>query len=179
MAIDQRRSEPVLNVARHIVLALGILVLGVLLSGCAIFTHDQRTAEGPTAEDVWKARFQLMNDRSPSFDETRNFEEETDARVEEFLRKHPEVANSYRVGNLRLFRQVSVGMTKEEITLLLGTPQDVTTDAARIEVLARHWWPLVKPNAKEAWVYPGGWTLYFDGSTLADMTVYRRALLHP
>ena len=155
------------------------LLLGAFLVGCAIFTLDLRTAEGPTAEDVWKARFELMNGRSPSFDEARNFDEQMEAQVEEFLRKHPEVANSYRVGSLRLFRQVSVGMMKEEITLLLGKPQDVTTDAARMEVLARQWWPLVKPNAKEAWVYPGGWTLYFDGSTLADMTRYRRAFLHP
>jgi len=55
----------------------------------------------------------------------------------------------------------------------------MTDDAARMEVLARRWWPTVKPNAKEAWVYPAGWTLYFDGNTVTDMTRYHRAFLHP
>lgn len=155
------------------------LVLGFLLSGCALFTIDQRATEGPTAEDVWKERFQLVNGRSPSFSERQGFETEMEAQVREFLRKNPEVANSYRVSNLRLYRQVIVGMTKEEVSLLLGKPQDVTDDEARMEVLARRWWPAVKPNAKEAWVYPGGWTLYFDGSTVTDMTRYHRALQHP
>ena len=155
------------------------LVLGVLLGGCALFTVDQRASEGPTAEDVWKERFKLVNGRGPSFSETQGFEEQMDAQVREFLRKNPEVGNSYRVTNLRLFRQVMVGMTKEEVTLLLGKPHDVTDDSARMEALARQWWPAVKANAKEAWVYPGGWTLYFDGNTVADMTRYHRAFLHP
>jgi len=160
-------------------LAVGALVLGIVLSGCAFFTIDQRATEGPTAQDVWKERFQLGNGRGPSFSETQGFEDQMDAQVQEFLRKNPEVANSYRVTNLRLSRQVAVGMTKEEVTLLLGKPQDVTDDAARMEGLARRWWPTVKPNAKEAWVYPAGWTLYFDGNTVTDMTRYHRAFLHP
>ena len=155
------------------------LVLGVLLGGCALFTVDQRASEGPTAEDVWKERFKLVNGRGPSFSETQGFEEQMDAQVREFLRKNPEVGNSYRATHLRLFRQVMVGMTKEEVTLLLGKPHDVTDDAARMEVLARRWWPAVKANAKEAWVYPGGWTLYFDGDALTEMTRYHRAFLHP
>lgn len=160
-------------------LVVGILVVGAFVGGCALFTIDQRASEGPTAEDVWKERFKLVNGRSPTFADTAGFEEELDVRVQEFLRKNPEVANSYRVGNLRLFRQVTVGMTKEEVTLLLGKPQDLTVDAARMEALARQWWPAVKPSAKEAWVYPGGWTLYFDGNALTDMTRYHRAFLHP
>ena len=160
-------------------LAVGALFLGIVLSGCAFFTIDQRATAGPTAQDVWKERFQLANGRGPSFSETQGFEDQLDAQVQEFLRRNAEAANSYRVSNLRLFRQVMVGMTKEEVTLLLGKPQDMTDDAARMEVLARRWWPTVKPNAKEAWVYPAGWTLYFDGNTVTDMTRYHRAFLHP
>ena len=154
-------------------------VLGLLLGGCAAFTIDQRASEGPTATDVWKERFKLASGRSPTFADTVGFEEEIDGKVREFLRTNPEVANSYRAANLRLIRQVTVGMTKEEITLLLGKPQELTVDAARMEALARRWWSVVKPNAKEAWVYPGGWTLYFDGNALTEMTRYHRAFLHP
>ncbi|MBI3029284.1 MAG: hypothetical protein HYY64_07240 [Candidatus Rokubacteria bacterium] len=149
--------------------AVGALFLGVFLGGCALFTIDQRATEGPTAQDVWKERFKMDNGRGPSFSETQGFEDQMDAQVQEFLRKNPDVANSYRVSNLRLVRQVMVGMTKGEVTLLLGKPQDMTDDAARMEALARRWWPAVKPNAKEAWVYPGGWTLYFDGNAVTDI----------
>ncbi len=156
-----------------------ILLLAGLLGGCAAFTIDQRASEGPTAEDIWKARFQMVNGRSPTFSDAGNFEDELDARVGEYLRKNPEVANSYRVGTLRFLRQVSVGMKKEEVTLLLGRPLEVTEDPARMQILARKWWPAVKPHAKEAWMYPAGWTLYFDGDTLTDITRYHRAFLHP
>ena len=155
------------------------LLLGVVVGGCAMFTIDERAIEGPTAEKVWKERFKLANGRGPSFSETEGFEEQMDAKVREFLRNNPEVGNSYRATTLRLFRQVAVGMTKEEVTLLLDKPQDVTADAGRMEVLARRWWPTVKANAKEAWVYPGGWTLYFDGNAVTDVTRYHRAFLHP
>ena len=101
-------------------LAVGALFLGIVLGGCAFFTIDQRATEGPTAQDVWKERFQLVNGRGPSFSETQGFEEQMDGQVREFLMKNSEVANSYRVTNLRIFRQVMVGMTKEEVTLLLG-----------------------------------------------------------
>jgi hypothetical protein len=153
------------------------LILGLLLGGCALFTIDQRTTEGPTAEGIWKARFQAAQGRSPSFVEKQTFEEEMEARVRDFLWNNPEVANSLRVGNLRLFRQVTVGMTKGEITLLLGKPQDVTDAPARMEALARQFWPAVKAHAKEAWLYPAGWTLYFDGDALTDITRYHRAFL--
>lgn len=155
------------------------LVLGVLLAGCGAFTVDQRYRTGPTAENLWKARFKVVNGRNPSFTEKQHFKEDMDLRVQEYLRQNPDVANSFRVGNLRLFREVSVGMRKVEITLLLGEPQETTEDPVRMELLARKYWPVVKPHAKEAWIYPSGWTLYFDGDKLSDITRYHRAFLHP
>ncbi len=153
-----------------------VLLLSALsLGGCASIA--QRTTDGPTAEGIWKARFRAVNGRGPSFDEKRTFEDQLDARVREFLHKNPEVASSLRVGNLRMFRQATVGMTKGEIRLLLGTPQEMTDDPARMERLAQKFWPLVKEQAKEAWTYPEGWTLYFDGDTLADITRFHRAFL--
>ena len=156
------------------ILLLGSLVLG----GCAFFTVEHRSTDGTTAEQIWKERFRTANGRSPGFTEKQTFDDQTDARVREFLAKNPQVANSLRVGNLRFLRQTTVGMTKDEVKLLLGTPQGVTDDAAQMERLARKFWPLVKPQAKEAWNYPGGWTLYFDGDTLADVTRYHRAFFH-
>lgn len=157
--------------------AVTVLILaGLWLGGCAT-TTELRTTDGPTAEDVWKERFRAVNGRSPGFTEKQTFDDQMDVRVREFLAKNPQVANSLRVSNLRFLRQTTVGMTKDEIKLLLGMPQGVTDNPAQMESLARKFWPLVKPQAKEAWSYPGGWTLYFDGDTLTDVTRYHRAFL--
>ncbi|MBI4588113.1 MAG: hypothetical protein HY725_04700 [Candidatus Rokubacteria bacterium] len=156
-----------------------LLLLAVLLGGCAIFTIEQRTVEGPTADDIWKTNFRAANGRSPRFEESRTFEDELDRRVRAYLARNSEVAYTPRAGQLRFWRQVTVGMTKEEVSLLLGKPQETTDDPARMELLARKFWPMVKPKAKEAWLYPPGWTLYFDGNTLTDITQYHRAFLHP
>ena len=152
-----------------------LLLAGLLTGGCA--TVDLRTTDGPTAEEMWKVKFRAANGRSPSFTEKETFGDQLGARVREFLAGNPQVANSLRVGNLRMFRQATVGMTKDEIRLLLGSPQGVTDDPARMERLANKFWPAVKPQAKEAWIYPGGWTLYFDGDTLTDITRSHRAFL--
>src|SRR5712691_9883336 len=117
-----------------------VLLAGLVLGGCALFTAEQRTTDGPTAEEMWKERFRVANGRSPSFTEKQTFDDQMDARVREFLAKNPQVANSLRVSNLRFLRQPTVGMTKDEITLLLGTPQGVTDDAVQMERLARKFW---------------------------------------
>jgi hypothetical protein len=57
--------------------------------------------------------------------------------------------------------------------ILLGAPQQTTTDAAEMEKLAGKYWPDVKPEATEAWVYPLGWRLYFAGARLVDITQYQ------
>ena len=62
-------------------------------------------------------------------------------------------------------------MTREEVTLLLGAPSVRTDDAARMATAARQFWPAVGQNAREMWIYPGGWSLYFDGDRLVDITV--------
>lgn len=154
-----------------------LLLAALVLDGCALFTTELRTTDGPTAEDLWKVTFRAANGRSPGFAEQQTFADQLDARVREFLAQNPQVANSLRVGTLRLFHQATVGMTKAEVTLLLGRPQEVTDDPAKMEVLAGKFWPLVKAQAKEAWIYPVGWALYFDGDTLADITRFHRAFL--
>ena len=57
--------------------------------------------------------------------------------------------------------------------ILLGAPQQTTTDAAEMEKLAGKYWPDVKSEATEVWVYPLGWRLYFAGTRLVDITQYQ------
>jgi hypothetical protein len=149
---------------------VGLLVL----QGCATFVVERETTEGPTAEDVWKQRFALDNRRAPGFEEKLTFQDQLDQRMRQYLARNPEAANSLRLSNLRFWYQVSAGMTKEEVRLLLGAPDEVTVEQERMEALARKFWPRVKEKAREAWTYPGGWALFFDGDRLVTLTQYRR-----
>jgi len=158
---------------RRALLAVGA---SLLLGSCA-FALDERAMEGPEATKIWKLRFATSYGRPPSFEETERFEDQLEQRMRAYLDRRPALASSPRAPNLRFWRRVSVGMTKEEVLLLLDSPDYTTSDPAQMEARARGFWPEVKKRAKEMWSYPDGWSLYFDGDELVDLTVYRRQFL--
>jgi hypothetical protein len=150
------------------------LLVGVV-AGCATGTTDgdvQRATEGPTADEVFMSRFAKGYGRVPTFDESAAFQVELDQRVSDYLNKHPELATSPRSSQFTFHRRLAVGMTKEEVALLAGVPYEVTQDEKQMQSAARQFWPAVKLHAKEMWVYPGGWQLYFDDVRLVDLTVF-------
>jgi len=150
-----------------------LLVL-VSLTGCATGTSEkevQRAAEGPTAEEVFVSRFLDGYRRPPTFDESAAFRAALEQRVSDYLTTRPELSTSPRASHFTFHRRVSVGMSKEEIVLLVGAPDATTQDEAQMEAAARQFWPAVKRHAGEMWVYPGGWQFYFDTGRLVDMTV--------
>jgi len=151
-----------------------LALLLVSLSACAsLTTTEQRSTQGPRAEEIWTASVMLSAGREPSFDEKRHWDNQLDEKIADYLRRHAEVANSLEVSTFRFLRQVTVGMTKEQIQILLGPPAAATTDSAEVEKLARGYWPAVKASgAKEAWVYPQGWRLYFADARVVDITQY-------
>jgi hypothetical protein len=145
----------------------------VLALGACASTADsvQRATEGPTAEEIHRARFVRGYGRVPTFDESVAWRDELDRRVAEYLIRRPEVGTSPRASQFRFQRRVSVGMSQEEVTLLLGAPDGVTTDEAAMRTAAGRFWPEVGTQAKEMWAYPGGWRLYFEAGRLVDLTV--------
>jgi hypothetical protein len=151
-------------------------VAGLVLSGCLLFTIDQRTTHGPTAEEVWTYRFAAENRRTPNFEEKLAFKEQLDRRMREYLVRNPRAEGSDRRADLAFWFQVSVGMTKEEVGLLLGKADAMTTDPTAMEALARKFWPDLKPKSQEAWTYPEGWTLYFADNLLIALTQYLRKI---
>lgn len=159
------------GVSRTPVLAVALLTA---LAACAqLTTTEQRTIQGPTAEEIWTAGVVLMTGREPTFDEKHQWQVQIDRRISQYLHQHPEIANSADVQIFQFVRQVSVGMTKEQVEVLLGAPAAAVKDAAEIEKLARRYWPLIKPkNVTEAWLYPQGWRLYFSDSKVVDITQY-------
>ena len=56
--------------------------------------------------------------------------------------------------------------------MLLDSPISVTGDEGEMQKLARRYWPMLKGNVTEAWVYPMGWNFYFAGPRLIDITQY-------
>lgn len=159
------------SVSRTLLRAVALLPA---LAACAqLTTTEQRVIQGPTAEEVWTAGVVLMTGREPTFDEKHQWQIQIDRRIAQFLHQHPEVANAADVQIFQFVRQVAVGMTKEQVVVLLGAPVVATKDAGEIEKLARRYWPLIKPkNVREAWLYLQGWRLYFSESKLVDITQY-------
>lgn len=146
-----------------------------LLAGCASQKDVvQRATEGPTADEIYLARFQKGYGRGPTFDETMAWRADFDNKVTEYVNRQPGMVASPRVSQFRVQRRVAVGMTKEEVSLLVGLPDAIVSDEKLMEAAARQFWPEVRKRAKEMWAYPAGWQLYFDGDRLADLTVLGR-----
>ena len=95
---------------------------GLVFSGCLLFTVEQRATHGPTAEEDWEYRFAATNGRAPNFEEKLAFKEQLDRRMREYLVRSPRAEGSDRRADLAFWFQASVGMTKEEVGLLLGRP---------------------------------------------------------
>jgi hypothetical protein len=159
------------NVAR-VVLAV-VLTSAACASSSSRPAFEQRTTQGPQAEELWTYRVALANGREPTFEERVHWERQLDLAIGRYLAKDQEFANSPELSTFRFLRQTVVGMSKEQVMILLGAPQRTTTDTGEIEKLAGKYWPEIQPHATEAWVYPLGWRLYFADSRLVDITQYQ------
>lgn len=153
---------------RRVVLVVALLTL----VGCALPVKEQRTTQGPIAEEIFITNGWIANGRDPNFDERRHWNNQIDTRISQYLHRHPEVASSVDISTFRFVRQVSVGQSSEQVLILLGPPVARTTDEAEMEKLARRFWPYIKGNATEAWVYPDGWNIYFKDAMVVDITQY-------
>ena len=94
-------------------------------------------------------------------------------RIGEYLRHHPDRANALDVSTFRFLKQVSVGMDREQVLILLGPPMSATTDQGAVEQLARRYWSQMRDSVTEAWEYPLGWRLFFGGAQLVDIVQYQ------
>jgi hypothetical protein len=154
------------------------LLVVVLLASAACASSkaplvEQRTTQGPMAEDVWAFRVLTMNGREPTFDERRHWEGQVDLAITRYLAKDQEFASSPQLSTFRMLRQPTVGMSKEQVLILLDAPEQTITDTAEMEKLARKYWPQIRGKASEAWTYPLGWQFYFSESRLVDIIQYQ------
>ena len=153
---------------------VAILGLALLVAGCASWRiKEQRTTEGPMAEDIWTMKVIMANGREPNFDERRRWDNAMEQRIGQYLRQNPDAASSMDVSTFRFIRQVTIGQTDEQVLILLGPPLARISDAAEMEKLARQYWTAVKENEpSEVWTYPSGWRIYMKDRTVVDITQY-------
>jgi hypothetical protein len=146
----------------------------LLLAGCLTPRQalEQRSTQGPTSEQMLNQRVFAQAGREPTLEEKRQWDLEVEDKIGAYLREHPEKANALDVSTFRFLRQVTVGMDKQQVLILLGPPVKVSGDQAEIEKIARGYWPSIKGNATEVWVYPLGWNMFFAGQRLVDITQY-------
>jgi len=151
---------------------IAIAVLVVVLAGCYAWrTKEQRTTEGPMAEDIWTMKVLVANGREPNFDERRRWDNMMEARIGQYLRQNPDAANSMDVSTFKFIRQVTIGQSAEQVVILLGPPLARVTEPAEMEKLARQFWPAVRENEpNEAWTYPSGWSIYMKNQVVVDIT---------
>lgn len=153
--------------------AVAVLLVGLATVACA--THkpsEQRTTEGLAAEQLFVHTVVQQNGREPTFEERQTWLDTLDQKISAYLREHPEAANSIEVSKFRFLRQATVGMTKEQIRILLGQPTEAVTDRDRLEKIASKYWPNIRDRATEAWLYPLGWRFYFEDDRVVDITQY-------
>ncbi|HMH52548.1 MAG TPA: hypothetical protein VK548_20075, partial [Candidatus Acidoferrum sp.] len=171
--IPPTRSPGILTGVKGVGVVLAVVLAAVACASGSKAALEQRTTQGPLAEELWVYRVAEANGREPTFEERTHWERQLDLAITRYLAKDQEYANSLGVLTFRSARQAAVGMSKEQVVILLGAPQRTTTDAGEIEKLAGKYWPDVQPHATEAWVYPMGWRFYFDGIRLVDITQYQ------
>ena len=153
---------------------VAILGLVLVLAGCySMRTKEQRTTEGPMAEDIWTLKSLIANGREPNFDERRRWDNAMEQKIGTYLRQNPEAASSVDVSTFRFISQVTIGQSDEQVIILLGPPLARISDTAEMEKLARQYWPAVKENEpSEVWTYPSGWRIYMKDRTVVDITQY-------
>jgi hypothetical protein len=140
------------------------LTAAALLTAACAATQPtlERTSRGPSAEEFFIQQSFAANGRPPSFDEKRVWQDQMDEKVFKYLREHPELESTSRYSEFRFWRQVAPGSTPGEVKVLLGEPREQTIDPALMGVLGEQHWVALRSTAKEAWVYPLGWVVYFD-----------------
>ena len=153
---------------------IGVTAAGVVVAGCLIGRPavEQRSNQGPTAKQMMESRVTAQTGREPTFEEKRQWDVEMEQKIDAYLREHPDKANSVDVSTFRFMRQVTVGMDKQQVMILLGPPLTVSLDQDQMQKVARGYWPAIKGNATEVWVYPMGWNMFFAGPRLIDITQY-------
>jgi hypothetical protein len=149
----------------------GVVLLSAVAVACATpkITTVERTSRGPNAYELHIYRSFIANGREPTFDEKRYFEDRLSERVFKYLREHPEIQNDQHYSDFRFWRQVTPGSSKVEVETLLEDPDERTIDPALMAALASQQWTAISAKAKEAWVYPLGWVLYFDDKTVVEI----------
>lgn len=152
-----------------------VAIVALAAAGCAVAKPgvEQRTQQGPTAEDMFKLRSVYMNGREPNFNERQAWDSQIEQKISDYLRAHPDKANALNVSTFRFLRQVTVGMDQEQVMILLGPPTEVSGSQARLEQVARRYWPQIQGNATTVWVYLEGWAIYFAGQNVVDITQYQ------
>jgi hypothetical protein len=144
-----------------------VLLAALVAAGCAT-SHEvvELTSKGPSAEELYLSRWHAINGRAPTFAEKRVWEAGVEDRVYAYLRQHPELEQTPRYSDFRVWWQVASGSTPNEVLALLEEPAEQTIDPARMAALGEGQWTEIQARAKKAWVYPPGWVIYFDDTSV-------------
>jgi len=114
-----------------------IILVTFTIIGCSGIPVVKRSSCGPSGISMWKYR------RYPykSSEETEIYERKLQRKIDEYLANHP-IRDDSLLFNFKELRVVVEGMNKEQVMLLYGSPDIMTSEAKQL-----------KYNADEKWVY--------------------------
>lgn len=143
-----------------ILLVILVIIVLYLASGCSGIPVVKRSSAGPDAVCLWKYR----NEPYKSDEETEEYEEQLQVKIDEYLRVHPEI-DELIFSKLKGLSDTIEGMNKEQVELLYGKPDIITTDPKQL-----------KYNTNEKWVYKmqniPTYFLYFQGDIIVAMETF-------
>ena len=99
-------------------LFISLSISGMLLCGCAsdMFLEKRDAKLGPYATTYWRDK----DTRQKSAREVEEFDEQLQLKVDKYIAIHPELPEE--VKKWMSYLHVVVGMNKEQVLMLLGTP---------------------------------------------------------
>ena len=140
----------------------------MLLCGCAsdMFLEKRDAKLGPYATTYWRDK----DTRQKSAREVEEFDEQLQLKVDKYIAIHPELPEE--VKKWMSYLHVVVGMNKEQVLMLLGTPykKKQTSERGTDEVWIYRY--LAMPLRDES-------HLYFKGDTLVKIIDVSTRLLAP
>jgi hypothetical protein len=139
----------------------------IYLTSC-LFNHNvhERMSYGPGAVNLWNSRYFDMRNHWPSQQESGAKRTEIKSKVESYISAHPDLTERKKsnLRNLEVFRE----MTKTEVLLLLGEPNQIIRGPDGIAKKAEQFGPELKSRVDEAWDY-SPYTLFFQGDIVIDI----------
>ena len=105
------RSPGILTGVKGVGVVLAVVLAAAACASGSKAALEQRTTQGPQAEELWVLRVALANGREPTFEERLHWERQLDLAISRYLATDQEAANSPHVLTFKSALLDAVGLS--------------------------------------------------------------------